>query len=271
MSKLKRRRARRASDAGEAWLRNGVVAARPERMTAKNSAGREPAPADRTMPLERFDRVRRAAGHVPAARREHRRDRYLVSANEKNEERAHESIYCDELRRDSSGLLFDRGREAGELVEAQAISRRPCVDDHVDGSHLRKDHRSRELAKPALQEVPLDRRLPVLRDHEAHARVTETRKGSAHPNVEMFGAKSLPCSRDLTQLGATRDAMTARKRGGRMRRLMRRSLREIAIRGRRQAPAYLLGSCTVNRFRPFFRRRASTSRPHLSDMRRRNP
>ena len=157
MSKLKRRRARRALDVGEAWLRNRVVAARSKRMTAKNPAGREPAPTDCTVPLECLDRICRAARHVPAARWQHRRDRYLISANEKNEERAHESIYCDELRRDSSGLLFDRGRKGGELVEAQPICRRPCVDDHVDGSHLGKDHRSRELAKPALQEVSLDR------------------------------------------------------------------------------------------------------------------
>lgn len=242
MSELKRRRVRGALDVGEAELRNRVVAARPERMTAKNPARSEPAPADCPMSLERLDRVGRAAGHVPAARRQQWRERDLVPANEENEERAHESIYCDELRRDSGGLLFDRGRESGELVEAQAVCRRPCVNDHVDGSHLREDHRSRQLAKPALEEVPLDGGLPVLRDHEADAWVTETRKGSAHPNVEMFGAKSLPCSRDLTQLGATRDAMTARKRGGRTRWMMRRSLREIAIRGRRQAPAYLLGS-----------------------------
>ena len=64
-------------------------------------------------------------------------------------------------------------------------------------------------------------------------------------------------------------------------RVMRRLLGKVAdVRGcvwRRvtaagaYAPAYLVGSLTVSCFRPFLRRRASTSRPHLSDMRRRKP
>lgn len=37
------------------------------------------------------------------------------------------------------------------------------------------------------------------------------------------------------------------------------------------APAYFVGSFTVSRLRPFFRRRLSTSLPHLSDIRVRNP
>lgn len=37
------------------------------------------------------------------------------------------------------------------------------------------------------------------------------------------------------------------------------------------APAYLLGSCTVSCFLPFFRRRLKTSRPHRVDILSRNP
>lgn len=37
------------------------------------------------------------------------------------------------------------------------------------------------------------------------------------------------------------------------------------------APAYFVGSFTVSRLRPFFRRRLSTSLPHLSDIRVRKP
>lgn len=37
------------------------------------------------------------------------------------------------------------------------------------------------------------------------------------------------------------------------------------------APAYFVGSLTVSRLRPFFRRRLSTSLPHLSDILVRNP
>jgi hypothetical protein len=38
-----------------------------------------------------------------------------------------------------------------------------------------------------------------------------------------------------------------------------------------QAPAYFDGSLTVRRFRPFFLRRLSVSRPHRVDMRVRKP
>jgi hypothetical protein len=37
------------------------------------------------------------------------------------------------------------------------------------------------------------------------------------------------------------------------------------------APAYFDGNCTVNCLRPFFRRRANTSRPQRVDIRSRNP
>lgn len=70
------------------------------------------------------------------------------------------------------------------------------MNHHVHRRHPRKDHRARELAEPTLEQVPIDRGLAVLRDYEADPWMPGTRKGSAHPNVEMFGAKSLPCSRD---------------------------------------------------------------------------
>ena len=225
MSELKRCHTRAACSTGDELLRNRVVPARPERMTAKNSPRSEPAATDRAVLLECLDRVRRAAGHVAAARRQQRREGHLVPSDQQDEDRAHESIYCDELRRDSRRLFVDRRRDAGELVEAQPVCRWPRVDDHVDRRHSREDHRSRELAQAAFEQVPFDGRFSVLGNHEADTRVAEMRKGSAHPNVEMFGAKSLPCSRDLTQLGATCDAMTARKRGGRTRLLVRRALR----------------------------------------------
>jgi hypothetical protein len=91
------------------------------------------------------------------------------------------------------------------------------VHSHVHHGEAGQDHRARQLTESPLQQIALDRGLSVLGHNEADSWMPETRKGSAHPNVEMFGAESLPCSRDLTQLGATCDAMTARKRGGRTR------------------------------------------------------
>ena len=95
------------------------------------------------------------------------------------------------------------------------------MNHHVHRSHPWQENRPRQLAEPALQAVSLDAGLPVFGNDEADPRMSEMQKGSAHPNIEMFGAKALPCSRDLTQLGATCDAVTARKRGGRTRLMMR--------------------------------------------------
>lgn len=120
MSKLVRRRARETRDAiDELW--NGVVSARTERVTAENSSDGEPAATHRAMLLECLDRIRRAAGHIAAARRQHRRQRHLVAANQQNEKYAHESIYCGELRRDSCRLASDRLSQSGELFEAQLV------------------------------------------------------------------------------------------------------------------------------------------------------
>ena len=117
--------------------------------------------------------------------------------------------------------MLEDGRDPGELVEAKPIRRRTGMDHHVHRGHPWEEDRARQLTQPALQAIPLDCRLSVFRYDEAHPRMSEMQKGSAHPDIEMFGAKSLPCSRDLTQLGATCDAMTARKRGGRTRLMMR--------------------------------------------------
>ena len=192
-------------------LRDGIVSAWAKWVTPKDAPRGEPAPSHSSVLFKRFDRVRRAAGHVPAARGEHRRKRHLIPANEQNENRTHESIYCVCLHNDSRSFSIDAVCQLGELGKAQSIRRRPSVDDHVHHGQPWEDDGSCQLAKTAFQQVTLDRRLSVLRDDEPNTGVPSTRKGSAHPNVEMFGAKALPCSRDLPQLGATRDAMTARK------------------------------------------------------------
>lgn len=95
------------------------------------------------------------------------------------------------------------------------------MDDHIEHGERREDGRARQFTKPALETIAIDGSAPVPGYDEADTRVLEMQKGSAHPNVEMFGAKPLPFSRNLAQLWATRDAVTARKRRGCTRLLMR--------------------------------------------------
>lgn len=95
------------------------------------------------------------------------------------------------------------------------------MNDHVQHRERGEHRRARQLAKPALEAISIDRRATVLRHDKADTWMVQMQKGSAHPNVEMFGAKALPFSRNLAKLGATRDAVTARKRRGRTRLLMR--------------------------------------------------
>ncbi len=140
------------------------------------------------------------------------------------------------------------------------------MNDHVDWWQCFKQYRSRDLAQPALEKVALDRGFAVLGNNDTNTQMPETRKGSAHPNIKMFGSKALPCSRNCTQLRAAGDAAASRKVSGRMSVVLRAATAVGAY-----APAYLVGSRTVSCFRPFLRRRASTSRPHLSDIRRRKP
>ena len=66
-------------------LGNRVVSAGAERMTARDSARREPTAAQRTVFFERFDRIRGAAWIITARGRQQRTQRDLISANEKNE------------------------------------------------------------------------------------------------------------------------------------------------------------------------------------------
>jgi hypothetical protein len=71
------------------------------------------------------------------------------------------------------------------------------MDHHVHCRQPWEDHCTCKLPEPALEQISLDRGPAMLRHHEPDSGMPGTRKGSAHPNVEMFGAKSLPCSRDL--------------------------------------------------------------------------
>jgi hypothetical protein len=85
-------------------------------------------------------------------------------------------------------------KDLHELIEGDAVGRRPRVNHHVQRLRVGQEQRSTELAKAPLQAVSVDCRSSVLRYDEPHTRELETRKGSDHSNVEMFCSKSLPRS-----------------------------------------------------------------------------
>lgn len=70
------------------------------------------------------------------------------------------------------------------------------MQHQIDRGRPWEDSRPRDLAQAALQPISVDGGAPVLRNHESSARVADVRKGSDYPNIEVFGAESLPCSRD---------------------------------------------------------------------------
>src|SRR5215471_7830210 len=74
-------------------LGNWVVAARPERMAARDAFDREPSTSARAMSFERFDRVCGAARKIAARSRQQRRKRDLIPAHEQDEHVSHRSPY----------------------------------------------------------------------------------------------------------------------------------------------------------------------------------
>jgi len=94
----------------------------------------------------------------------------------------------------------------------------------------------------------------MLGNYKAYAWMMQKR--SDEPEVEMLSSNTLPFSQNNFKLSSPRQAMTTRK---------------ALIINVRQAPAYFEGSWTVSCFRPFLRRRLSTSRPQRVAIRSRNP
>ena len=89
--------------------------------------------------------------------------------------------------RDALDLCTDAQHEGLQLGERQCICRRPRVQHEVDGRCVGEQHRARQLAKPALEPVAIDRRPTMSGNDQSDARMGETRKGSDHANIEMFG------------------------------------------------------------------------------------
>ena len=75
---------------------------------------------------------------------------------------------------------------------SHSICGRPGMDDDIQSRRIRKNVLSRELPQATLQSISIDGRSPMLRNDESDSRMRKIRKGSNHPNVEMFGSESLP-------------------------------------------------------------------------------
>lgn len=99
-----------------------------------------------------------------------------------------------------------------EFHECHTVGRRAGMYDEIDRRHAGKNLPPTDLTESPLQAVPFNSGMRVFRNNESDARVVETRKGSNHPNVEVFGSESLPFSCDLSQLGAMCDATPSVKR-----------------------------------------------------------
>src|SRR5688500_19636163 len=98
---------------------------------------------------------------------------------------------------------------AADLVEARAIGFRTRANDDVGARHGGQQSRAGDFAQAALEAIPRDAGLLVLRHDESDPRMAEEGSDGAH--LEMRGPKSLPSSRHCIELGAAREAVAPRK------------------------------------------------------------
>jgi hypothetical protein len=158
----------------------------------------------------------------------------------------------------ASDGIISPGRSAPgqQLVSKRAksdfVGFPPRPDHHVPRRHRLFQLPPPHFFQPTAQTIAGHRGGLELRNDESHPRMA--RRIVCPQHIEM--RKSLSPSRALHPLEL-------------------RSASEPALAGEplvcRQRPPCLEGTLTVRRLRPFFRRRESTSRPHRSAIRARNP
>lgn len=193
-------------------------------MATEDAARGKPAATECAVSFKCLDRICRAAGEVAAARWKKRRDGDLIAAYKEDEQGSHERNLHDRRQGCRSGRVSGSGKqrcrdtmdlrsefrdEHAQLGELQRIGGGSRVHDDVDRGDVGQQHRPRELAQTPFQAVSSHRGTPMLRHDEADARMGVMRKGSGHPNIEVFGAEPLPCASDCAELGATRDPARA--------------------------------------------------------------
>jgi hypothetical protein len=188
-------------------LGNRVVAARPERMAARNTTQGKPTTASRTVAFERLDGVRGATRIITARGRQERRQGHLIPANEQDERGAHV-----ELRPAAGDARPDRLHVRAQRVKRRGVRVVSRADGEVDRllrSQRRQQLHADDLAEAALETVTIDGGVLVTRHDDPDARRAE--RGSEDPDIEMHGPNSLPLSNDGLYVRAPRQPVATRK------------------------------------------------------------
>jgi hypothetical protein len=143
------------------------------------------------------------------------------------------------------------GQSSSAPSQWNAIGFTPSSNDDVHRRDVPDQVATDRFTQMALEPVSLHVGVSVFRNDEPNTGMMQ--KGSDSPELEMLGQDALPIARHRVKVGSPGQPIRAWK---------------AKI---NQAPAYLVGSLTVSLFRPFFRLRLNTSRPHRVDIRVRNP
>lgn len=221
-------------------------------MTASQAAGGEPGAPDRAVPRQCLERILRAGRGKPAAWRQEWRQQHLISANQ----RPQQTTWNQENRMHGSPRRKRRlapGEELGpEHVEAGSVGLGSSPDHQVPGWLPRLNVPAPDLPQPPAQTIPGHRGCPELRNDESHPRLARL---VVHPDhVQVLEATAAALGEATANVRRARKPMGSRK-----------------ARRWRQEPPCFDGSDTVNRLRPFFRRRDRTARPQRVAIRARNP
>ncbi len=215
------------------------------------ACGQPPAP-QHSVAGDRLERVLRARRMEAAARRKHRRDGDLVAAYQLGEsparerrEGGHGSPGLQHRPPPGEKILSERGKRCG-------IGLAPGADHEIPGRLVLLQLAPPDLADPPAQTIAGHRGRLVSRYDQSHPWVA--RQIVCPDHLQMSDSATPACGEAAADVGGACEPVGPRN-----------------PRRRRQDPPCFEGSDTVSCFRPFFRRRDSTARPHRVAIRARNP
>jgi len=188
-------------------------------MTPGDSARRQPRSAERAVPLDCLDRIRRAGRIIPARGRKDRRDGDLVSANTQDEQPLddHESFRRRRGRCREPG--DDRADVRRQTRTLRGIGFAPSSDGDVvrrGAAERRKQVDPDELTQPALESVAVGGGVVMSWHDDPDPR--KRQRGSEHADVEVRGADSPPLLNHFMNVEATAEPGLARKSEAALRR-----------------------------------------------------
>jgi hypothetical protein len=221
-------------------------------MTADETTCRQPNAFDCAMPGDSFESVLGARRSEPAARRQQRRYRELVPADERGQAAARKRPEGSH-RLPSAEYCVTPGKQLrAQQVEPGGIRLTPSSDHEVPCRLAGLNVTTPHFPEPPAQTIPGHRRPLKLRDDESQPRVARL---IVHPDqVQVFETAASALSEAAAQVGCSGQPMRSRQ-----------------TRRCRQDPPCFEGNDTARRFRPFFRRRDNTARPQRVAIRARNP